>query len=447
MSQTWTDRVLAGLAELYAGQGDRHSLRTAVTTTAQGVREQLEHFRTSWAEDPEITEQEASQVERSLVDLAATLDSLALALGDPSPQVHDWKLWSSRIRSALFTVRQIRDKAKSGPTSQPLVNRLLLHLKSWQQGEPTPPATLLLLEQLPELEQQWDRVLGQLDEESQAELADALLPALQVFDGWREHLHDSPPPESADWHGQVVEALERFDQILGLKVQADLSAGPTPFPVLNLLVTAVEQCLQGSTDLSQVQALAGHAAQLLSLQINAESLKQSRLLETLAEVEAQAGAGHSAALSDSLETMLDRAEQLGVLVSMFATPDNLVDLTSLDGLGKGPERQTLALPPMLSSLHRLAADYLENPLGVANLRAGIKQLEEIVQRFSSRLALRSESGMQLALEDLSTVVELLQEFEGAPTSDLLDELEEVLEDCAESLAAVQGQGRNRASTS
>ena len=436
MSQTWTDRVVAGLDQLQAGQGQPADMRSMVETTAQGVRQQLDHFRLHWPEDPEITEQEASFAERSLVDLSQSLEALGRVLQEAGPQ--DWAAWGLRIRASLEAVRSVRDKAQRGPTSHPLVNRLLMHLQPWQQGQPTPAATQLLLELLPDLEEQWDRVIGQLDESSQGQLAEALLPALQVFDAWRDHLHGPPPPESAAWQGQVVEALDRFDQILGLKVQADLSAGPTPFPVLNLLVTAAQD---DPSDSARVRALAQHSATLLRLQTNAEILKQSKLLETLAQLEAQPDN------QEWLEVMVDQAEQLGALVSVYATPDSLVDLTNRDGLGQG--RQAMSLPPMLSSLHRLAADCVEGRAPAASLKPGIVHLERILERFAARVGQRPEAGMELALEDLGTAVELLRDLESTPSLTLLEEFEEVLADCAESLAQLepQRQRRNRTSTS
>lgn len=420
---TWTDKVLAGLAELQAGRGDPKALLTTVRTTAAGVARQLESFRANWSDDPEISEAEAGTAEAALQALVKTLEELASDLA--SGQSAEWTGWTLRIERPLAALRAIRDKSQKGPTSHPLVNRLLLHLAPWQAGRGAGEATRILLDLLPELEEQWDRVISQIDEAGQGELARSLVPALEVFDAWRAHLEGPPPAAAAGWHEQVVQALECFDDLLGQQVQADLAAGPTAFPLINLLVTAMEK------GADQVRGLAGHAITLLRGQQNPEVLKQSRLLEVLAQIQAgQTG------LRDGL---VERAEQLAMLASMYSGPETLIDLTSQEESRAGSP----SLPPMLASLHQLAADRLAGK--EVALQTATDQLEQIVARFRSRPGAKPEEGMQLALEDLATAAELLRELAAAPTRELFEEFEEVLEDCAESLGAIQT--RNRASTS
>jgi len=62
-------------------------------------------------------------------------------------------------------------------------------------------------------------------------------------------------------------------------------------------------------------------------------------------------------------------------------------------------------------------------------------LQAVVNRFSVRPAGQAE--VALALGDLTETVAILQDLEASPSRSLLVELEEVLQDCAESLASLQ----------
>lgn len=425
MSQTWTDRVLTGLSQLEAGQLEAASLVPVVNTTAQGVRQQLEHFRQSAADDPEISQTEASQAEKSLLALAQSLESLSQCLGQGGRE--DWSGWRRRIQSSLDIIRRLRDKGRQGPTSQPLVNRLLLHLEAWLRGDPVPEATYQILEWIPALEEHWNCVISQMEEPARSALNQCLEPARRTLNRWRSVVEESPPEGSGQWPEILKQSVAEFDSLLSHQVEADWSAGPSAFPILNVLLTALEQ------GLPQAPALARQSALLLKLQLSPEVLEQVQLLEVLDRL----AEGHQEA-----DQLMQQAEQTALLLRVYATDDSLVDVTSLDG-DSPSSLKAGKLPPMLASVYQLAGEFVERRRSASDLISTRENLQGLVARFEARPGMGGESGLALALEDLTAVVEVLQEMEVSPSRDLLNELEEVLEDCAESL----GQLKNRTATS
>jgi len=425
VSQTWTDRVLDGLSQLEAGQLQPASLLPVVNTTAQGVRQQLEHFRQYAADDPEISQIEASQAEKSLLALAQSLESLSQSLQRGAAE--DWAGWRLRIQSSLGLIRSLREKGRQGPTSQPMVNRLLLHLEAWLRGFPVPDATYQILEWIPALEEHWHSVIGQMEEATRTGLNQCLEPARQVLNTWRAEIEEPPPEGSSQWPEILKHSVAEFDSLLSAQVQADWSAGPSAFPILNVLLSAMEQSLP------QAPALARQSALLLKLQLSPEVLDQVQLIQVLDRI----AQGHQES-----EQLLQQAEQAALLLRVYATEDSLVDVTSLDA-DSPPSLRSSKLPPMLASVHQLAAEIVERRRPAADLVPARENLQHLVARFEARPGMGFESGLALALEDLSALVEVLQELEVSPSRDLLIELEELLEDCGESL----GQLKNRTATS
>jgi len=428
MRKTWIDRVLSHLSRLQAGSTNLQGLVESVATTRDGFRQQLETFRASWPDNPEVSQSEASHIERSLVDLGDILSALDQALRESSRPLN-WSAWIERIRPPLESLRQQRLKMQSWPTSNEIVNRLLRHLDYWRAGHPAGAMTRQLLDQTPLLEDHWDALIARFDIAQQEELWSSLDPVLRIFEQWRINLDVSLPAESARWSEEIVDSLKQFDQLLVRLVEPELASGPTAFPVINLLLSASDQVLEGSAGWPQLHALAQSAAQLFQLQVDAPTLAQSKMVECLQEVENLSAQDQVERFREVMAALIRSSQELARLNGA----EELVNLKTSDAYQ--PEQNQLNLPPMLSSLYELAADYVDGRTSAEALRPGILQLQAVVNRFSVRPAGQAE--VALALGDLTETVAILQDLEASPSRSLLVELEEVLQDCAESLASLQ----------
>ncbi|MBS2040185.1 hypothetical protein JST97_34680 [bacterium] len=423
MRKTWIDRVLSQLAKLQSGSGDRQALRDAVRTTRDGFEQQLAAFRVQWPQNPEITQPEASAIEGPLVVLLERLTALEEVLGSGSPQ--DWSAWIGRIRPPLVSLRSARQRLSAGPTSNQLVNRLLRHLTSWRAGRPADGQTGELLEAARGLENEWDAIIAQLPADQQELLWIRLDPVLSILEEWRAGWQGLAPSESVGWEAEIVASLRAFDQKLAELMEADLAGGPTSFPVVNLLLGALEQGLW-----PQAQELARSAGQLFSLQVAPDTLAISELPEWLQKVESLGEETQPEELSRVQSQLIACSQELARLHQAEHRPEGLIDVRSRD---QGPG---LELPPMLASIFQLAEDCVAGRRAGESLRPGITQLEQVVQRFSSSRG-PAAADVALAIEDLTDTLEVLRDLEVSPSQALLSELEEILHNCAQSLGALQ----------
>ncbi len=434
MSQTWSEKVLEGLLDLQEGEGDPRQLLAVVDTTLAGVQQQIQQVRQSWRQDPEMTEISARQFLAAVEALEQALKQLRTALGQGQEQ--SWGDHHQLIQQALQSIKSLRQQqlqwAQRGPTSQPYVNRLLRHLEAWIGGLRS-PATRALLDLLPELDQQWGRILEHMEPpQLQEQLEEELAATLDLLDHWSQHFDQPAPAEASEWPDRIVEALGVFDQLVSHKVQSDFTAGPTPFPIVNLLVESLRRSGQ-----DEWRVLAGHCEDLLRLQLSPETNTQTaadHLYQLLGEIR------NTSQPELWIDPLIDAADQLGVVAAIYSAPEEVLDYVDREGLSQPeqPQRPSLDLPPLLASLHQLAAGVLDAVVEPAQFESGLRHVEMIVERISSKVGRHPESpevmeATDLALSDLRAAAQAGWELLDQPDEDALEALEEALLQCKESV--------------
>jgi len=433
MSQTWSERVLEGLLDLQEGEGNAQELLTVVETTQAGVQQQLQQLQQSWSQDPEMTEASAQRFQAAVESLFQALTLLRQGLAQGQELV--WGDHHQRVLQALQTIQNLRQQqlqwSQRGPTSQPTVNRLLRHLDAWLRGVRS-PATRTLLTVLPELDEHWGRIIEHIaDPALQEQLEASLGSTMDLLETWSQCFDAPTPPEAHQWKASIVEALQVFDQVVSRKVESDFTAGPTPFPIVNLLA---ESLRKGSPN--EWRSLAKHTEDLLRLQLSPETNTQiaaQQLYELLGEIR------QTSQPEIWVDPLIDAADQLGVVAAIYSAPEEVLDYVNREGLSPSQQpRESLDLPPLLASLHQLAAGVIDGPVEPAQLESGLRHVEMIVERISSKVGRHPESpemmeATDLALSDLRAAAQAGWELLDQPDEDALQALEEALLQCKESV--------------
>lgn len=439
MSKTWSENVEDGLRQIEEGRAHPSHLVAILQGALEAGAAQQSQFEQASRLDPELSPAHIEAARQAMATLLGVFQNLLASLNEPL----DCQQHLERLQKASQNVRNVRQAseqfAQRGPTSNGLVNRILRHLDWCTQGKPVGAPTRQLLEALPDLEDQYAGIIEQIrDPQAQEQLSQCIAPVLDSLQAWSDNLA-SPPQNLRE---TLSEACGQFDRLLAEIMQAELSMGPTGLPIVNLVLMALEQ---GRPE--PVASAARHCQDLLRFQLPDQPPVQAAAQELfghLQDLRQACAEGHIDRVEARRDALIDVAEQVAAVAAIYSSQNEVLDYVSREGLA---QQDAPDLPPLLASLYRLAADFLEQRIPASSLELGVGRLEQLVARIDGNLdRARNQpdeiEATQAVLERLDEAGQLLRTFVKTPGLGLLEELEQILLEANDFLPAVRaGKGR------
>lgn len=252
---------------------------------------------------------------------------------------------------------------------------------------------------------------------------------------------DATQGELAHWVSQIVQFSQDLDQTLAETVESHLAAGPTPFPVVNLVNAAMDRYLGQLIPAEDLADTMDQCEDWLRAQLPGDtdpSLQQAaeELFKILQDMRKTTLQGDVDQLLSERETLFAAAENLAMFAAVLSPDEEVVNLVSTEGLGAAGTSDTRPMPQLLAQILQQAESYLTGSQNSDSLEESVQALERLVsstegQMSRSRDSKEVKERTQQALEILSEASELLWEFVESANQERFKTIEELLAEASD----------------
>lgn len=428
---TLTDQILEATLDLSEGKPVPPSLLPLVQSAVQGAQAHVQHFA-RYSDNPEMTPELARATEQALNYLLESLETLQSRLVNATGP--DWKTCAFHLQAAMLEVRDQQQRharrIDDGPTSNPFINRLILHIDSWLAGKMPGPSTVDLLQSKDSLDDLLNSYIesAQSDEtiEKLEDIADGLLEICEDLSeavARANPLHDIRPAGLVHWRYRLIDLSSRFDTILIDKLESELAEGPTPNPIINLLDKAIDQYIRTQLADAALQ-------ETLSKSFNALQMQLPLQLDTEQEEAAQA----LFAVLENLHRAAMERDRFSLREQRSALHQTAIALHRkiLPPAPKDKQPSSGRMLFVLARLLWLIQDFRRGDCSRAKLRKAIINLGDLIAQAAQLLAhSQAQGGKRLqtqdALSSLSQLEMTLWEYLDDPKAFNLSDLQRKLE--------------------
>lgn len=446
MSSTISDAILDLARKISQGEDHREALAGLLEQALPATEQQLQSFLEHAPQNPEFTDDMVEQFQDGLRNLKAAFARLQGMLGQPpSP---DWQEPADYLHRTMVAIRKAQsahqELIEDGDTSHLYLNRLLIHLRSWQDGRAPGAMTVGLVQAMPHFQQDLQSFIDEFEDpavqdrmnthmECLMDTCHAVVEAVTAGAASAEDLEH--------WIGQIVQFSQDLDQTLAETVESHLSMGPTPFPVVNLVNAAMDRYLGQLIPAEDLADTMDQCEDWLRAQLPKDtdpSLSQAAedLFKVLQEMRKTTLAGDVDLLLSQRESLFAAAENLAMFAAVLSPDDEVVNLVSTEGLGGGAASDQRPMPVLLAQILQQAESYLSGSQNSDNLEESVQALERLVsstegQMSRSRDSKEVKERTQHALELLNEVSDRLWEFVEGATEERFHTIEDLLAEASD----------------
>lgn len=447
MSQTISDSILELSRKISQGDDQREALGELLTQALPATQQQLDSFQEHAPQNPEFTKEMVEQFQDGLRNLRSSFEQLEARLDEePGPS---WTADSEQLHRAIVAIRKAQsahqELIEDGDTSHLYLNRLLVHLRAWQQGRAPGAMTLGLVQAMGHFEQDLRSFIDEFEDpavqdrmnnhvERLMDTCHAVVDAVEAG--------EASPDELSHWISQMVQFSQDLDQTLAETVESHLAMGPTPFPVVNLVNAAMDRYLGQLIPADELADTMDQCEDWLRGQLPADtdpSLSQAaeELFKTLQEMRQTTLAGDTNLLISQRESLFAAAENLAMFAAVLSPDEGVVNLVSTEGLsGGGGGSDERPMPALLATILQQAESYLSGSQNSEKLEESVQALERLVTSTEGQVA-RSRDSVEIkkrtqeALELLNEASNQLWDFVESASAERLHSIEDLLCDASD----------------
>jgi len=446
MSQTISDTILDLTRKISQGEDHRQALGQLLEQALPATDQQLQAFLEHAPQNPEFSDEMVEQFQSGLQNLKKSFQALQTSLSRPPSQ--EWAATGQRLQEAIAEIRKAQgahqELIEDGDTSHLYLNRLLIHLRSWQEGREPGAMTQSLVQGMPHFQNDLQSFIDEFED-----------PAVQ--DRMNEHMEKlmetchsvveavmaggDPPEELGHWISQIVQFSQDLDQTLAETVESHLSVGPTSFPVVNLVNAAMDRYLGQLIPAEDLADTMDQCEDWLRAQLPTETdaaLKQAadELFKVLQDMRKTTMQGDVDLLLSQREALFAAAENLAMFAAVLSPDDEVVNLVSTEGLSPAQAAGQRPMPQLLAQILQQAEAYLSGSQNSESLEESVQALERLVsstegQMSRSRDSKEVRARTEQALEILSEASQSLWEFVENATEERFHSIEELLTEASE----------------
>lgn len=446
MSQTISDAILDLTRKIARGEDHREALAGLLEQALPATDQQLQSFVEHAPQNPEFTDEMVEQFQDGLRNLKAAFAKLQGMLGQPPSA--DWNEPAEFLQRTMVSIRKAQsahqELIEDGDTSHLYLNRLLIHLRSWQEGRAPGPMTVALVEAMPHFQQDLQSFIDEFEDpavqdrmnvhmEKLMDSCHAVVEAVQAGSASSDDL--------SHWIGQIVQFSQDLDQTLAETVESHLSTGPTPFPVVNLVNAAMDRYLNQLIPAEDLADTMDQCEDWLRAQLPADtdpSLSQAaeELFKVLQDMRKTTLAGDVDQLVSQRESLFAAAENLAMFAAVLSPDDEVVNLVSTEGLAGGGASDQRPMPQLLAQILQQAESYLSGSQNSDNLEESVQALERLVSSTEGQMSRSRDSKevrerTQQALELLNEASDRLWEFVESATEERFHNIEDLLAEASD----------------
>jgi hypothetical protein len=447
MSQTISDSILELSRKISQGDDQREALGELLTQALPATQQQLDSFQEHAPQNPEFTKEMVEQFQDGLRNLRSSFEQLEARLDEePGPS---WTGDSEQLHRAIVAIRKAQsahqELIEDGDTSHLYLNRLLVHLRAWQQGRAPGAMTLGLVQAMGHFEQDLRSFIDEFEDpavqdrmnnhvERLMDTCHAVVDAVEAG--------EATPDELSHWISQMVQFSQDLDQTLAETVESHLAMGPTPFPVVNLVNAAMDRYLGQLIPADELADTMDQCEDWLRGQLPTDtdpSLSQAaeELFKTLQEMRQTTLAGDTNLLISQRESLFAAAENLAMFAAVLSPDEGVVNLVSTEGLsGGGGGSDERPMPALLATILQQAESYLSGSQNSEKLEESVQALERLVTSTEGQVA-RSRDSVEIkkrtqeALELLNEASNQLWDFVESASAERLHSIEDLLCDASD----------------
>ena len=446
MSQTISDSILELSRKISQGDDQREALAELLKQALPATDQQLSTFGQHAPNNPEFTQEMVEQFQDGLRNLKSSFEQLQ-GLLDEEPG-DEWSEASEFLHRSIISIRKAQaahqELIEDGDTSHLYLNRLLVHLRAWQDGRAPGPMTVGLVQSMPHFEQDLRSFIDEFEDPAVQDRMNAHVERLMdtchdVVDAVQAG--EATKEEIGHWISQMVQFSQDLDQTLAETVESHLSMGPTPFPVVNLVNAAMDRYLGQLIPAEELADTMDQCEDWLRGQLPTDtdpSLSQAaeELFKVLQEMRQTTMAGDVDLLISQRESLFASAENLAMFAAVLSPDEGVVNLVSTEGLSAGAASDQRPMPALLSTILQQAESYLSGSQNSDKLEESLEALEKLVtstegQMSRSRDSMEVKQRTQQALELLSEASQQLWDFVESASEDRLNTIEDLLCEASE----------------
>jgi hypothetical protein len=442
MSQTISDAILGLARQCAKGEDQRAQLGDLLNQAIPATEQQLQSFREHAPHNPEFTDEMVEQLDGGLAALKECFEDLQDMLD--SPPSPEWNEPATRLEETVKEIRQAQaahhESIEDGETSHLFLNRLLVHLQAWQNGRPPGSMTEALVAAVPQFEQELRSFIEEFEDPAVQDRMNAhmdrLMETCQAVADATKTRH-ATPEDLETWQNQIIQFSQDLDNTLAETVESHLSTGPTPFPVVNLVNAAMDRYFAQLVTAEDLADTMDQCEDWLRSQLPSDTdpaLQQAaeELFKVLREMRQTTLEGDGDQLASQRESLFSAAENLAMFAAVLSPEDEVVNLVSTDGLGRGGDMSdTRPMPQLLAQILQQSEAYLAGSQNSDGLEESIQALERLVTSTQGQMA-RSRDPKEIkertqeALALLSDASQHLWDFVEKATKERLATIEEIL---------------------
>lgn len=441
MSQTISDSILELSRKISQGEDQRDSLAELLKQALPATDQQLSTFSEHAPNNPEFSQEMVEQFQDGLRNLKTSFQQLQ-ALSSQAPGAA-WSEATEHLHRSIVSIRKAQaahqELIEDGDTSHLYLNRLLVHLRAWQDGRAPGAMTVGLVQSMPHFEQDLRSFIDEFEDPAVQDRMNAHVERL--MDTCHEVVEavqagEASKDEIGHWISQMVQFSQDLDQTLAETVESHLSMGPTPFPVVNLVNAAMDRYLGQLIPAEELADTMDQCEDWLRGQLPTDtdpSLNQAaeELFKVLQEMKQTTLAGDVDLLISQRESLFSAAENLAMFAAVLSPDEGVVNLVSTEGLSGGAASEERPMPALLSTILQQAESYLSGSQNSEKLEESLEALEKLVtstegQMSRSRDSLEVKQRTQQALELLNEASQQLWEFVENASEDRLNSIEDLL---------------------
>ncbi|MBS2040228.1 hypothetical protein JST97_34895 [bacterium] len=446
MSQTISDSILELSRKIAQGEEQREALAELLKQALPATDQQLSTFSEHAPNNPEFTQEMVEQFQDGLRNLKLSFEQLQ-GLANQAPG-SAWGEASEHLHRSIVSIRKAQsahqELIEDGDTSHLYLNRLLVHLRAWQDGRAPGAMTVGLVQAMPHFEQDLRSFIDEFEDPAVQDRMNAHVERL--MDTCHEVVEavqagEASKDELGHWISQMVQFSQDLDQTLAETVESHLSMGPTPFPVVNLVNAAMDRYLGQLIPAEELADTMDQCEDWLRGQLPTDtdpSLNQAaeELFKVLQEMRQTTMAGDVDLLVSQREALFSAAENLAMFAAVLSPDEGVVNLVSTEGLSGGAASDQRPMPALLSTILQQAESYLSGSQNSEKLEESLEALEKLVtstegQMSRSRDSLEVKQRTQQALELLNEASQQLWDFVDSASEERLNTIEDLLCEASE----------------
>lgn len=447
MSQTISDAILGLARQCANGEDQRGALAQLLEQAIPATEQQLESFREHAPNNPEFTPEMVQNVDNGLSGLRDCFVELEEKLDTPPSA--SWGPAADKLAETIGAIRKAQaahqELIEDGETSHLFLNRLLVHLKAWENGRAPGSMTQALVAAIPPFEQELRSFIEEFEDpgvqDRMAQHLDRLMETCQAV-AQATQSGQATQDELRSWQSQIVQFSQDLDNTLAETVESHLAVGPTPFPVVNLVNAAMDRYFANTVSGEDLAETMDQCEDWLRSQLPSDTdpaLQQAAedLFQVLQQMRQVTLQGDAEQLATMRESLYSAAENLAMFAAVLSPEDEVVNVVSTEGLGNRDNGSSVRpMPQLLAQILQQAEAYLSGSQNSEPLEESVQALERLVtstqgQMSRSRDPKEVKERTQEALEILNDASQQLWDFIENATDDRFAKIEDLLEEAGD----------------